>query len=493
MIKDINMRILVRIWKEYFTSLPKYYLLIIVATCLAGCKSGVQKSKLIPADRKPNIVFILIDDMGTAQLGCYGSKYYQTINIDHLAESGLRFTDAYSVAAVCSPTRAGLMTGKYPARLHITDFIPGNPGIGYPLKEPDWQKFLPLEEITIGEIMQSNGYQTALFGKWHLSKDRVPPGSLEQNPDKQGFNEIFITHKPSPSLPLGSWQTAEKDAHNVDTLTSRAIDFIERNKNRLFFLIISHNSIHDPLMESSDLISKYKNLPVADDPASNPVIGAMVEILDKSVGRIIEKIEDAGLLGNTLIVFYSDNGGKHSYAAQTPFRTGKGWLYEGGIRVPLIISWQGIIQPGTVSNQMVSSIDFFDTFLDVAGIHDTLQNRDGISFFNLLTDQSYFIDRQTLYWNYPHYHEGSGMRPACAIRDGNYKLIQWHEETLLKKEGALELYDLEKDPGENNNLVKEYPEKAAELLDKLEKWKMETRAQEPVINNNYLDSSKISE
>lgn len=435
-----------------------------------------------PNISRKNIILILADDMGVPQLGCYGSNYYETLNIDKLAESGLVFNNAYSAAAVCSPTRASIMTGKYPARLHITDFIPGNNDTTKLLQEPDWQKFLPLEEITIGEVFKQHDYHTALFGKWHLSVEKEPPLSIPYNPNKQGFDEFFVTYKPSPSLPLGAWQTPENDAHNVDTLTNLAINFIERFKKDPFLLIVSHNSIHDPIMEMDSLVNKYKNKLGADLPQNNPVWAAMVETLDKSVGRIIKKVTEEDLLENTVIIFYSDNGAKHAFGAQTPFRKGKGWLYEGGIRVPLIVSWNGVTEPGTVTNEMVSSIDFFDTFLDIAGINDTLSTRDGISFYPLLKQPQTKLGRESLYWNYPHYHAGSGMKPASAIRDGDYKLIQWYEEWLSNEEGALELYNLEKDPGEQVNLASEMPEKTNELLEKLQAYKVQTNSQEPVVN-----------
>lgn len=447
---------------------------------ITGCTSGNKKDVPdVPGIQRPNIVLILADDMGIPQLGCYGSNYYQTPNIDNLAKNGERFTKAYASAAVCSPTRAALMTGKYPARLHITDFLPGNPDTTKLLLEPGWQKYLPLEETTVAEVLKQSGYATAIFGKWHLSLTKEPPLSLPQNPDKQGFDDFFITYKPSPGLPLGSWQVAENDAHNVDTITSRAIDFIGRNKEDPFFLLVSHNSIHDPIMESEDLILKYEDLPGANEPANNPVWGAMVETLDKNVGRIVEKIEKEGLSEKTIIIFYSDNGAKHSYADQAPLRTGKGWLYEGGIRVPLIASWPGIIPKGAENDEIIASIDFFDTFLEIAGIQDSTGNRDGISFFPLLKEPTSQLERNTMYWHYPHYHAGSGMKPASAIRDGDYKLIEWYEEELSGKEGALELFNLKTDPGESNNLINLEKQKSEELLKKLESWKLKTGAQEP--------------
>jgi arylsulfatase A len=227
-----------------------------------GCK--MEKSS-------PNIIFILADDLGYSQVGCYGSNYYQTPNIDNLAKEGMRFKNAYATSSVCSPTRASIMTGKYPARLHITNFIPGNNRDDYLLKEPEWQKFLPLEEVTVAELLKEKGYRTAIFGKWHLSIEKTPPKSLPYNPDKQGFDEYFVTYKPLGNM-IQPWQSSENDAHNVDTITNRALDFLERNKSNKFFLLISHNTIHNPLKEKTATIQKYEKLKASEEPENNPII-----------------------------------------------------------------------------------------------------------------------------------------------------------------------------------------------------------------------------
>ncbi len=292
------------------------WVLGLMSIITVGCKKEAVR---------PNIVFILADDLGYAQLGCYGSDYYQTPNLDQLAREGMLFTDAYAACAVCSPTRASIMTGKYPARLHLTDFIAGNNRTNYPLSQPDWQKYLPLEEVTVAEYLKEQGYRTALFGKWHLSQHKTPPGSLPFNPDKQGFDESFVTYKPSDGLSQ-PWQGAELDAHNVDTITSLALDFINRNRSNPFILFVSHNTIHDPLKEKAETVGKYEQLAGTKKPENHPVIAAMIERLDNSCGTILSRIKDAGLENNTIIVFFSDNGGKDAYALQTPLRAGKGWI-----------------------------------------------------------------------------------------------------------------------------------------------------------------------
>lgn len=433
----------------------------------------------------PNMIFILADDLGYSQLGCYGSNFYKTPHIDKLAEEGMRFTNAYAACAVCSPTRASIMTGKYPARLHLTDFIAGNKRNSYPLTQPDWQKYLLLEEITFAEILKEHGYRTALFGKWHLSQEKTAPGSLAFNPDKQGFDESFVTYKPSQSM-AQPWQDAENDAHNVDTITSLAIDFLERNRSNPFFLFVSHNTIHDPLREKAETIQKYRDLEESKEPENHPVIAAMIERLDGSCGVILNKIIELGLEKNTVVIFFSDNGGKHDYAAQTPLRTGKGWLYEGGIREPLIVKWPGNATAGSVSESLISSIDFLPTFLEISGIEGIPENVDGKSFTRVLKDPKTNI-HQELFWHYPHYHGGSGMRPAGAVRSANYKLIEWYESAVLNLENPVELFDLRNDIGETTNLADSLPDRAIELRELLRNWRIETRAQMPLVNTNIIE------
>lgn len=432
----------------------------------------------------PNIIFILADDMGYSQVGIYGTDYYPTPNIDKLATEGMRFTNAYAACPVCSPTRASIMTGKYPARLHLTDFIAGNNRDIYPLSQPEWQKFLTLEEVTIAEQLKKKGYHTAMFGKWHLSQAKMPPESLPYNPDKQGFDESFVTYKPSGSM-AQPWQDAEDDAHNVDTITSLSLDFMERNIENPFFLFVSHNTIHSPLKEKAETIRKYEKMEATEEPENHPVIAAMIERLDNSCGRIFDKVSELGLEDNTIVIFFADNGGKEAYAAQTPFRAGKGWLYEGGIREPLIVKWKNVVKPGTVSESMVSSIDFYPTFLEMAGVERTIpENMDGKSIVPALKNPAAKI-HQTLYWHYPHYHGGSGMIPAGAVRQGEWKLIEWYEKSLLgEEEQAFELFNLKDDPGETNNLAGSRPEKTEQLAEELEEWRKEVDAQMPEPNEN---------
>lgn len=455
--------------------IPYFASLTIVSGCGLNPKQSSENENQRPENLKPNIVFIVADDLGYSQTSCYGSDYYKTPNIDRIAAKGMRFTNAYSAAAVSSPTRASLMTGKYPARLHLTDFIPGDKLPNQKLKQPEWQKFLELEEYTIAEALKDNGFVTGAFGKWHLSSHKRPPQSQKYNPDKQGFDQTLVTYKPT------SGTDPENDPHNVKSITDASVKFIQDHKDTSFFLYVSHNSIHDPLMENKKLVNKYKENKLSEKEENHPTIGAMVEVLDNGIGKVLDEIERLNLSENTIVIFYSDNGGKSLYAKQTPLRAGKGWLYEGGIRVPLIVYWANVVKAGSTCDKLVSSIDFYPTFLDMLDLHCEVDFMDGKSIVPLLKQEENF-NRDTLYWHYPHYHYGSKMKPAGAIRIGNYKLIEWYEKTLTKQEDAFELYDLSKDIGEQNNLITKMPEKAKELKQQLIKWRESVWAQMPVIN-----------
>ncbi|MEL7121409.1 MAG: sulfatase [Bacteroidota bacterium] len=458
--------------------MPKRYLnntfvfLLLLSGFMACQPTVTQQAENMPP-QKPNIIFILADDIGQTQLGCYDGPYH-TPNIDQFASQSMKFNNAYASAAVCSPTRAALMTGKYPARLHITDFIKGELFPDNLLKQPDWQKFLPLEEKTIAEALKEEGYKTAIFGKWHLSHEKRPPQSATYNPNKQGFDEMMITYKPNAQK-----TNPEQDPHNVDSITNRALKFLEENKEHRFFLYISHNSIHDPIMESQERISKFENDSTLNDWEIIPEIAAMVEHLDEGTGRLLHKIDDLSLADNTIIIFYGDNGGKDTYAKQHPYRKGKGWLYEGGIREPLLIRYPEKIKAGSESDLMVSTIDFFPTLIDLAG-GQPATDVDGRSIMNELLAKEKLEDRPQ-FWHYPHYHRGSKMKPASAMRKGKYKLIEWHEELLLGKETAYELYDLEADVSETHNLSEKLPDVLAQMKKELSDWKEETGAQMPTL------------
>jgi uncharacterized sulfatase len=448
-----------------------------------ACSSPLERLEQ-SQDQKTNIVLILADDLGWSQLSCYGSSYYETPNLDRLASQGMQFTDAYAACPVCSPTRASIVTGKYPARLHLTDFIPGNPFPGAKLRQPDWRKYLPLEETTIAEILRSVGYATASFGKWHLSIEKKPPESLPFNPEEQGFDESIVTYKPTRT------QDPEADAHNVEAITQKCLDFMEKNRERPFFLYVPHNSIHDPLKEKAALVEKYERKQGADLPENNPVIGAMLETLDSSVGRLMSKLTELELARKTLFIFYSDNGGLKKDAAQTPLRGGKAQLYEGGIRVPLIIRWPGVIEAGSECDVPVSSVDMFPTLAEIGGISKIKSDLDGESLLTLLRNQGE-LSRDAIFWHYPHYHS-AGIAPSSAIRKGKYKLIEWFDTSLPETDSEYELYDLETDLGETTNLRNELPKVFDELRTRLSQWRKDVGAQELEPNPDY-DTEKAGD
>lgn len=453
-----------------------------LASLLTGCGEAQKQEKGEGIPENPNMVFVLADDLGWQQIGCYGSNFYETPNIDKLAEQGMQFTNAYSGAAVSSPTRASLMTGKHPGRLHLTDFIDGDTFPGKPLRQPDWQKYLPLKEKTLGELFKQKNYHTAWFGKWHLSKAKTPPQSRSHNPVRQGFDKEFVTYKPYPEgYPVGAWQQSGEDPHSVDTLTDLTTNFIRKHQDEPFFVGVSHNTIHDPLKEDKERIEYYKNKAGADKPRNHPVIGAMIETLDKSVGRIMELLEELDLKRNTLLIFYSDNGGKKAYATQNPFRAGKGWLYEGGIRVPLIVRYPGVVPENSVTHELVTSHDFYPTFLEWLDLKQQQQSLDGVSILPLLTDDKDSLARKSLYWHYPHYHSGSGMKPAGAMRQGPYKMVVWYEKLLMEQGNAYELYHVKKDPSESNNLAEEHPEKLREMKKSFKQWRRRANVQMPSV------------
>lgn len=427
----------------------------------------------------PNFIFIFADDLGTPPVGAYGNPFYQTPHIDTLARDGMTFTAAYAACPVCSPTRAALMTGQYPARTRITDFIPGNAFASERLRQPEWQKFLPLSATTIAEELAARGYATALFGKWHLARAYTGPESIAEGPDRQGFQEVFITHKPKANA------DPECDAHGVESTTARALEFIERHRAWPFFLYLPHNTIHAPVMAPRALVEKHRARPGSDRPENSPVIAAMMEQLDASVGRILAKLEALGLRENTLVIFYGDNGGLLKDAAQAPHRGGKAQLHEGGIRVPLLIRWPGVIAAGRVSDAPVTTVDFFPTLLELTGqpaAPDAVI--DGLSLVGHLRGGP-APARPAIFWHYPHYHSAGDGGPAGAVRAGDWKLVEYYEHTVTKTGRAPELYNLRDDPAETRNLAASDPARVANLLSMLAAHRATTHAQMPTPNPAY--------
>ncbi len=449
-----------------------------------AARLGKAHSEL-PAARTPNFVFILIDDLGWCDLACYGSRFYETPNIDRLATEGMRFTNAYAACPVCSPTRASILTGKYPARLHLTDWIPGHKRPRAKLRVPDFNLQLPLEEVTIAEALKPAGYVSASIGKWHLSR---PPGSPDGGksfyPDEQGFDLNFggdhRGHPPSYFYPykIPNILTGREGEYITDRLTDEAETFIEKNKDKPFFLYLSHYAVHTPLQAKKELIARYKQKVKPEDAQNNPTYAAMIQSVDEGIGRVMRKLHDLGIADRTVVMFMSDNGGLIPVTSNVPLRAGKGTLYEGGVREPMIVRWPGVTKPASECDVPVISVDFYPTILEIAGVKDTPGHVvDGVSVVPLLR-QSGSLQPRSLYWHYPHYHTG-GATPSGAIRDGDFKLIEFFED------GRLELYNLKEDIGETKNLAPAMPQKAADLHANLDRWRRAVNAQLPAPNPDY--------
>lgn len=439
--------------------------------------SGCSATSSFP-EKKWNIVFILADDMGWNQAKYQGvTKFYETPNIDRIAAAGMSFTDAYSACPVCSPARASIMTGKYPARLHITDYIPGN---SYPfakLQTVHQVQGLPLEEVTIPEMLKVKGYISGHFGKWHLNKDKNYKPGRPGDPGSQGFDDVLTTVKPKPDA------DPEKDAHHAVEITNRALQFIEKNKDKPFFCYVSHHVVHRPIMEHKDWVNRYRTKQHLDDPVNNPIMGAMIERMDIGIGQILDKLDELGLTEKTIVVFFSDNGNYKVLEDQYPLRGGKAMVYEGGIRVPLAIKWPGVVKAGSVCHVPVISVDFFPTFADICGINPGVKGIDGVSLIPLLKGGK-TLNRDALYWHYPHYHR-QGFKPSGAIREGDYKLIEWYEPTLRNEPHQVDLYKISEDIGETTNLAAQMPEKVKVMRDKFHAWLKSVNAQQMVVNPNY--------
>jgi arylsulfatase A-like enzyme len=434
---------------------------------------------------KLNFIFILIDDMGWRDLGCQGSTYYQTPNIDRLAASGMRFTSAYAACPVCSPTRASIMTGRYPPRYNVTDWLPGRKDMpSQKLLRPKINLQVPLEEITVAEALKPAGYVSANIGKWHL-------GGPDHWPDKQGF-DVNVGGATTGSPPGGYFkfgkapnlQAKSDDEYLTDRLTDEAIGFIDKNKDRPFFLYLPHYTVHIPLQAKKDLIAKYEKKADPKSPQHNAVYGAMIESLDDGIGRIMKKLDELKVADRTVVFFFSDNGGlsvkegaNTPATSNAPLRTGKGYLYEGGIRVPCLVHWPGVTKPGSVSDKPVISVDFLPTILEIAGVKPPDRPIDGVSLVPLLKQAGEPKPRE-LYWHYPHY-SNQGGRPSGAVRAGDWKLLEFYED------GKLEVYNLKDDIGEKNDLAPTMPDKVKDLQQRLAAWRKQVNAQMPTPNPDY--------
>ena len=448
----------------------KSLLFLVFPLILGACGQEVE-------EKQWNVVFILADDLGWNQVGYHGTEFYETPHIDGIARDGVSFTNAYSANPVCSPTRASIMSGKNSARLHLTDYIPGSPYPYARLTTPVMTPYLDMEETTLAELFKSKGYATGHFGKWHLSTDKNYQPGRDFDPGSQGFDEVFTSVKPPPDA------DPRADAHHAIEITDRTVEFIREHSDKPFFAWVSHHTVHRPIMEKQELIDKYAAKEGADDPVNNPIMGAMMETMDNGIGRILSTLEELDLTGNTMVIFYSDNGGYEELQDQAPLRGGKAMIFEGGIKVPLAIKWPGVIDPGTVKDELVISDDFFPTLAELLEITSLPEDLDGVSLLPLL-DGTGSIDRTELCFHYPHYHH-QGFMPAGAIRNQQYKLIEWFEPSISGEGKALELYDLEANPGEVADVSEEHPEITRELAEKLKAWRSTLGAQEMQLNPDY--------
>jgi arylsulfatase A-like enzyme len=422
-----------------------------------------------------NVIVILADDLGWTDLACFGSDLHRTPNLDRLAREGMRFTHGYSACTVCSPTRAALLTGKYPARLHITDWIPGSRRANAKLKVPDWTQYLPREEVTIATVLKQAGYATASIGKWHL-------GNKEQGyPDKHGFDlNIAGNEQGSPPTYFSPYRIPTlENGPDGEYLTDRegmeAVRFIEANKERPFFLYLPFHAVHTPLQAKKELIEEYQKLIQPGMRHTHALYAAMVQSLDEAVGRILTRLRELKLDERTLVVFTSDNGGLvlRNTTTNVPLRAGKGSVYEGGVRVPWIVKWPGVTPPGSTCEEPIITLDLYPTLLQITGAKgDPKHNAavDGLSLVPLLKDPKSKLDRQRLYWHYPHYHPG-GATPYAAVRERDWKLIETYEDDRV------ELYNLKEDPSEKTDLAAKEPERAKSLRDILHAWQKQVGAQ----------------
>lgn len=441
------------------------------------------------AQRPLNFVFILLDDFGWADTACYGSTFYETPNIDRLASEGMRFTDAYAACPVCSPTRASILTGKYPARLGLTDYIPGRAQRPTArLITPPVMRQLPLKEVTIAEALRPAGYVSVAIGKWHL-------GGEGFSPLDQGFAiNIGGTRRGAPATYFGPFDLpglsgGPTGEYLTDRMALEAEHFIEANKSRPFFLYLSHFAVHIPLQAKQEMIAHFQRKADPSNPQHNPIYAAMVASADQAVGRVIESLRKSGLENNTVVFFTGDNGGlrfesKNTVAATSnaPLRAGKGHCYEGGIREPLIVRAPGLAKPGAVCRSPVSSVDFFPTILEMAGVPlPDPDSIDGISMARTLGGAKPRPHRP-LFWHYPHYSNQGGV-PSGAIRQDEYKLIEFYED------GRLELFNLDKDPGEHENISHRELKRARRMQRDLQRWRNSVNAAMPAANPRYDPST----
>jgi len=467
---------------------------ILILFFLNSCNSVTNKNPERLSSTKPNIVFIFIDDLGWKDVGFMGSEYYETPNIDKLAKNGMIFTQAYANAANCAPTRACLLSGQYSPRHGLYTVAGSDRG------KAETRRIIPIEnttsisldKITIAEALKPAGYVSAAIGKWHIGN----------NPEKQGFD--FGIDRGQLDYPYGHWNPAGN--YLTDQLTEVAVDFIKKNNpqetGKPFFLYLSHHAVHTPIQAKEEKTAKYAEKESVGCH-SHAEYAAMIESVDESVARVNQTLEELGLSENTIVIFFSDNGGHGTFTCQKPLRGGKGMYYEGGIREPMFVYWPGKIKAETTCDEAIISTDFYTTFLDLAGAEKPADYLlDGKSIVQLLEGKT-TLNREAIYWHFPAYLEAyKGLtedsrdptfrtRPVSVIRKGDWKLLQFHEEWSLdggfeniQNNNAVELYNIKEDIGETKNLSNVEVEKRNELLHDLLSWQKETGAPVPTKSNS---------
>lgn len=445
----------------------------------------------------PNIILVIVDDLGYGELGCYGNTFNETPNIDNLATQGMRFTDAYASGPICSPTRASIIAGQVPARVGISDY----------LSYDSPQYLRPEDHVSINEALSSVGYYTGFMGKWHLDTDFVNnPGS----PEKHGFDEVIATETKYigdgdyffPYDKINTITTGIEDEFLSDRLTDEAMDFVTRNKEKSFYLQLSYFSVHTRLDAPTPEVNKYKakyDEKYGDGAADakfekndqhygsidNPYLAAMLEKVDNNVGRLMSKLDELNLSDNTLLLFFSDNGGDGRVANNGGLRSAKGFIYEGGIRECFIVRYPGVIEASSTCSVPVASVDFYPTFVDFAeGSNPTDQVLDGTSFVPILTQETTSLDR-TLFWYYPAETSKIDERKGFAMRSGDYKIIYWMNTWKY------ELYDLSKDKGENINIINEDVELVDSLKQELHEWLTEAKKPRKLVLSDTIYTGEV--
>lgn len=483
---------------------------LIVMTCLFSLSSQLPGKGQSQVTRKPNVIFILTDDLGYTDLGCYGNPYHRTPHIDGLARQGMRFKQAYVASPICSPSRAAIMTGKHPARLHLTNFLVGErTDAASPVLPALWAKGgLSGSEITLAELMKKEGYATGMVGKWHLG------GKEGQIPAHQGFDYDRVISKNgldyyNYSITSKNETVFEDDgtSYLTDKLTEYGIDFIEQNRDKPFFLYMAYSVPHVLIVPRGDKLKKYlldynkyeekynpdyvakiqggPGIPMGEYKARfNPYYAAMLESMDDGVGRIMEKLKALDLDEKTIVVFTSDNGGVGLPelgpvpTRQEPFRMWKGHVYEGGVRVPLIVTWPEKIQGNVLNDHYVTGTDHLPTFMELLNVKKLPPDMDGKSYLKTLYQPETNFDRGPIFWHYPHF-SNQGGRPSGAMRLSDYKLVESYET------GKVELYDLKNDIGETNDLSTLMPDRTREMAAMLKKWREDIGANMPVPNPDH--------